>query len=76
MVSHAEEDLLCIRAAYLKLTGTSLYTALQVGPTQCAKHALKYLHKCLDYFIIFFKCPNEMFLISLIGEKSIILFYM
>ncbi|KAM6904347.1 annexin A2 [Lycodopsis pacificus] len=29
MVSHAEEDLLCIRAAYLKLTGTSLYTALQ-----------------------------------------------
>lgn len=31
MVSHCEEDLLCIRAAYLKLTGTSLYTALQVG---------------------------------------------
>ncbi|XP_029299372.1 LOW QUALITY PROTEIN: annexin A2 [Cottoperca gobio] len=29
MVSHSEEDLLCIRAAYLKLTGTSLYTALQ-----------------------------------------------
>ncbi|KAM9340486.1 annexin A2 isoform 1-T2 [Symphorus nematophorus] len=29
MVSHCEEDLLCIRAAYLKLTGTSLYTALQ-----------------------------------------------
>ncbi|KAL6099522.1 uncharacterized protein ACO6RY_01325 [Pungitius sinensis] len=29
VVSHAEEDLLCIRAAYLKLTGTSLYTALQ-----------------------------------------------
>ncbi|XP_054461446.1 annexin A2 [Anoplopoma fimbria] len=29
MVSHAEEDLLSIRAAYLKLTGTSLYTALQ-----------------------------------------------
>uniref|UniRef100_A0AAQ4PHW7 Annexin A14 n=1 Tax=Gasterosteus aculeatus aculeatus TaxID=481459 RepID=A0AAQ4PHW7_GASAC len=29
MISHAEEDLLCIRAAYLKLTGTSLYTALQ-----------------------------------------------
>ncbi|KAI3358748.1 hypothetical protein L3Q82_015157 [Scortum barcoo] len=29
MVSHCEEDLLCIRAAYLKSTGTSLYTALQ-----------------------------------------------
>ncbi|XP_042337632.1 annexin A2, partial [Plectropomus leopardus] len=29
LVSHSEEDLLCIRAAYLKLTGTSLYTALQ-----------------------------------------------
>lgn len=29
MVSHSEDDLLCIRAAYLKLTGTSLYTALQ-----------------------------------------------
>lgn len=29
MVSHSEEDLLCIRAAYLKLTGTSLYTSLQ-----------------------------------------------
>ncbi|XP_070778138.1 annexin A2 [Enoplosus armatus] len=29
MVSHCEEDLLCIRAAFLKLTGTSLYTALQ-----------------------------------------------
>ncbi|KAF0024395.1 hypothetical protein F2P81_023197 [Scophthalmus maximus] len=29
MVSHSEEDLLCIRVAYLKLTGTSLYTALQ-----------------------------------------------
>ncbi|GAA6233195.1 annexin A2-like [Lates japonicus] len=29
MVSHSEEDLLCIRAAYLKLTDTSLYTALQ-----------------------------------------------
>ncbi|XP_071355716.1 annexin A2 isoform X2 [Trachinotus anak] len=29
MVSHAEDDLLCIRAAYIKLTGTSLYTALQ-----------------------------------------------
>ncbi|KAL3043592.1 hypothetical protein OYC64_003452 [Pagothenia borchgrevinki] len=29
MVSHSEEDLLCIRTAYLKLTGTSLYTALQ-----------------------------------------------
>ncbi|XP_018560748.1 annexin A2 [Lates calcarifer] len=29
MVSHSEEDLLCIRAAYLKSTGTSLYTALQ-----------------------------------------------
>lgn len=33
MVSHSEEDLLCIRVAYLKLTGTSLYTALQVGHT-------------------------------------------
>ncbi|XP_029919971.1 annexin A2 isoform X2 [Myripristis murdjan] len=30
MVSHCEEDLLCVRAAYLKHTGTSLYTALQV----------------------------------------------
>lgn len=29
MVSHCEEDLLCIRVAYLKITGTSLYTALQ-----------------------------------------------
>uniref|UniRef100_UPI0037E72D1F annexin A2 n=1 Tax=Semicossyphus pulcher TaxID=241346 RepID=UPI0037E72D1F len=29
MVSHCEEDLLCIRVAYKKLTGTSLYTALQ-----------------------------------------------
>ncbi|KAM3596144.1 uncharacterized protein V6R79_009117 [Siganus canaliculatus] len=29
MVSHSEEDLLCIRVAYLKLTGMSLYTALQ-----------------------------------------------
>lgn len=29
MVAHCEDDLLCIRAAFLKLTGTSLYTALQ-----------------------------------------------
>ncbi|XP_029022883.1 annexin A2 [Betta splendens] len=29
MVSHSEEDLLCVRAAYLKLTGLSLYAALQ-----------------------------------------------
>ncbi|XP_062265840.1 annexin A2 isoform X1 [Platichthys flesus] len=29
MVSHSEEDLLFIRTAFLKLTGTSLYTALQ-----------------------------------------------
>lgn len=29
LVSHSEEDLLCIRAAFLKLTGTSLYSALQ-----------------------------------------------
>ncbi|XP_054874117.1 annexin A2 [Amphiprion ocellaris] len=29
MVSHSEEDLLCIRAAFVKLTGTSLYSALQ-----------------------------------------------
>ncbi|XP_065804533.1 annexin A2 [Labrus bergylta] len=29
MVSHCEEDLLCIRAAFNKLTGTSLYTTLQ-----------------------------------------------
>uniref|UniRef100_A0A3P9DTF7 Annexin A2 n=1 Tax=Maylandia zebra TaxID=106582 RepID=A0A3P9DTF7_9CICH len=29
MVSHSEEDLLCIRAAFIKLTGTSLYTTLQ-----------------------------------------------
>nr|XP_043908863.1 annexin A2 [Solea senegalensis] len=29
MISHSEEDLLCVRAAFLKLTGTSLYTALQ-----------------------------------------------
>lgn len=36
MVSHCEDDLLCIRAAYLKLTGTSLYTALQVGHTHNA----------------------------------------
>ncbi|KAM6959496.1 annexin A2 [Aplochiton taeniatus] len=29
MVSHCEEDLLFVRAAYLRQTGTSLYTALQ-----------------------------------------------
>uniref|UniRef100_A0A8C7Z1G1 Annexin n=1 Tax=Oryzias sinensis TaxID=183150 RepID=A0A8C7Z1G1_9TELE len=29
MVSHSEEDLLCIRAAFLKLTGNSLYSTLQ-----------------------------------------------
>ncbi|KAM6974463.1 annexin A2 [Tautogolabrus adspersus] len=29
MVSHCEDDLLCIRAAFHKLTGTSLYTTLQ-----------------------------------------------
>ncbi|XP_043074266.1 annexin A2 [Puntigrus tetrazona] len=29
MVAHSEEDLLSVRAAYLQLTGTSLYTALQ-----------------------------------------------
>ncbi|XP_072304379.1 annexin A2 [Eucyclogobius newberryi] len=29
MLSHCEEDLLCIRAAFLKLTGASLYTTLQ-----------------------------------------------
>ncbi|XP_052327884.1 annexin A2 isoform X2 [Oncorhynchus keta] len=29
MVSHSEEDLLCVRVAYLRQTGTSLYTALQ-----------------------------------------------
>ncbi|XP_077362537.1 annexin A2 isoform X2 [Festucalex cinctus] len=29
MVSHSEEDLLCIRVAFLKLTGISLYTTLQ-----------------------------------------------
>ncbi|KAJ7999967.1 hypothetical protein DPEC_G00199930 [Dallia pectoralis] len=29
MVAHSEEDLLCVRVAYLKQTGTSLYTALQ-----------------------------------------------
>ncbi|XP_034016771.1 annexin A2 [Thalassophryne amazonica] len=29
MVSHCEKDLLCIRAAFIKLTGTSLYTTLQ-----------------------------------------------
>lgn len=29
MVSHSEEDLLLIRVAFLKLTGVSLYTALQ-----------------------------------------------
>lgn len=33
MVSHSEEDLLCIRAAFIKLTGTSLYTTLQVCHT-------------------------------------------
>lgn len=37
LVSHCEEDLLCIRAAFLKLTGTSLYTALQVSHT-CNTH--------------------------------------
>lgn len=34
MVSHSEEDLLCIRAAFLKLTGNSLYSTLQV-PSSC-----------------------------------------
>nr|XP_057903089.1 annexin A2 isoform X5 [Doryrhamphus excisus] len=29
MVSHSEKDLLCIRVAFLKLAGTSLYTTLQ-----------------------------------------------
>ncbi|KAM6899816.1 annexin A2 isoform 2-T2 [Xenentodon cancila] len=29
MVCHSEEDLLCVRAAYRKLTGTSLYSDLQ-----------------------------------------------
>ncbi|XP_008298523.1 annexin A2 isoform X2 [Stegastes partitus] len=29
MVSHCEEDLLCIRAAFVKLTGASLYSSLQ-----------------------------------------------
>ncbi|KAJ0003650.1 hypothetical protein NQD34_008748 [Periophthalmus magnuspinnatus] len=29
MVSHCEQDLLCIRAAFLKLTGKSLYSTLQ-----------------------------------------------
>ncbi|XP_061597076.1 annexin A2 [Cololabis saira] len=29
MVCHSEEDLLCVRVAYRKLTGTSLYSALQ-----------------------------------------------
>ncbi|XP_020795456.1 annexin A2 [Boleophthalmus pectinirostris] len=29
MVSHCEEDLLCIRAAFIKLTGNSLYSTLQ-----------------------------------------------
>lgn len=29
MVAHCEEDLLCVRAAFLRKTGTSLYTALQ-----------------------------------------------
>ncbi|KAM9776183.1 annexin A2 isoform 3-T8 [Syngnathus typhle] len=31
MVSHSEKDLLSIRVAFLKMTGTSLYTTLQVG---------------------------------------------
>lgn len=29
MVSHSEEDLLCIRAAFLRLSGSSLYSTLQ-----------------------------------------------
>ncbi|XP_030644402.1 annexin A2, partial [Chanos chanos] len=29
MISHSEEDMLRVRVAYLKVTGTSLYTALQ-----------------------------------------------
>lgn len=29
LIAHCEEDLLCIRVAFLKLTGTSLYTTLQ-----------------------------------------------
>lgn len=50
MVAHSEEDLLCIRAAYLKLTGTSLYTALQASHAQ--HRLLKYMHVLNCYCIL------------------------
>lgn len=64
MVAHSEEDLLCIRVAYLKLTGTSLYTALQVGDAHGAQISRKH-HRF--FFISFFflnhvlteLCPTE-----------------
>ncbi|KAI4885732.1 hypothetical protein NFI96_018209 [Prochilodus magdalenae] len=42
MVSHSEEDLLAVRVAYKTHTGTSLYTALQVG---CVLLLLNSLHR-------------------------------
>lgn len=50
MVAHSEEDLLCIRAAYLKLTGTSLYTALQASHAQ--RRLLKYMYVLSCYCIL------------------------
>lgn len=45
MVAHSEEDLLCIRAAYLKLTGTSLYSALQASLAQNKKLLFEFLSR-------------------------------
>lgn len=65
MVAHSEEDLLCIRAAYLKLTGTSLYSALQVGHTSsCLKHLMKnnefFLHGMVLFIVLLklLKCSD------------------
>lgn len=57
MVAHSEEDLLCIRAAYFKLTGTSLYSALQASQ---ARNML--LFDVLLHFMACFKAalsPNR-----------------
>ena len=49
MVSHSEEDLLCVRVAYLRQTGTSLYTALQVRHTHTHGHTHTYTIICTLY---------------------------
>lgn len=66
MVSHSEEDLLCIRAAYLKLTGTSLYTSLQVGRTNCKR--LKIYHEITTFHSFFFE---QFGVIQLLHERCV-----